>query len=251
MKAKTSITLSVPLLVQIDRMIGEGASRSAYIEKVLRDHLRDEEREAAGQRDLELINAAADRLNAEMEEVLADQDALYFDLIDNDKRCGINNASSATGSARPVAISERITDRNWRRTGMTDHDKNDKSKDSSINLVNASRELDLQRAGAYNYADFLEKNGLNEISDKVRKYANKTPSEDDFHHDYSWVNYMTPKDDLALNQCSSVDRVELLKRMEDLKTARQKVYNIEFATAQRSNRVSQSDGGYPTTIPNE
>ena len=81
MKAKTSITLSVPLLVQIDRVIGEGASRSAYIEKVLRDHLRDEEREAAGQRDLELINANADYLNREMEDVLADQDAYFFDLI--------------------------------------------------------------------------------------------------------------------------------------------------------------------------
>jgi metal-responsive CopG/Arc/MetJ family transcriptional regulator len=84
MKAKTSITLSLPLLVQIDRMIGEGASRSAYIEKVLRDHLRDEEREAAGQRDLELINANADYFNREMEDVLGDQDALYFDLIQNE-----------------------------------------------------------------------------------------------------------------------------------------------------------------------
>lgn len=84
MKAKTSITLSVPLLVQIDRMIGEGASRSAYIEKVLHDHLRDEEREAAGQRDLELINANADYLNREMEDVLGDQDALYFDLIQDE-----------------------------------------------------------------------------------------------------------------------------------------------------------------------
>jgi metal-responsive CopG/Arc/MetJ family transcriptional regulator len=81
MKAKTSITLSVALLVQIDRLIGEKASRSAYIEKVLRDHLRDEEREAAGQRDLELINANADYLNREMEDVLSDQDAYFFDLI--------------------------------------------------------------------------------------------------------------------------------------------------------------------------
>jgi metal-responsive CopG/Arc/MetJ family transcriptional regulator len=70
MKAKTSITLSVPLLVQIDRMIGERASRSAYIEKVLRDHLRDKEREAAGQRDLELINANADSLYREAMDVL-------------------------------------------------------------------------------------------------------------------------------------------------------------------------------------
>ncbi len=81
MKAKTSITLSVPLLVQIDRMIGEGASRSAYIEKVLRDHLRDTERQAIQQRDFELINANADALNAEAEDALEYQQALYFDLV--------------------------------------------------------------------------------------------------------------------------------------------------------------------------
>ena len=84
MKAKTSITLSVPLLVQIDKLIGERASRSAYIEKVLHDHLRELEREAIQQRDLELINAAAERLNAEAAEVLEDQDAFYFDLIQDD-----------------------------------------------------------------------------------------------------------------------------------------------------------------------
>jgi hypothetical protein len=71
----------MPLLVEIDRLIGERASRSAYIEKVLSDHLRKTEREAIQQRDLELINAAADRLNAEMEDVLEDQDAFYFDLV--------------------------------------------------------------------------------------------------------------------------------------------------------------------------
>lgn len=80
MKAKTSITLSLPLLVQIDRLIGERASRSAYIEKVLSDHLRGMERQAIQQRDLELINANADYLNREMEDVLEAQDALYFDL---------------------------------------------------------------------------------------------------------------------------------------------------------------------------
>jgi metal-responsive CopG/Arc/MetJ family transcriptional regulator len=85
MKAKTSITLSLPLLAQIDRLIGERASRSAYIEKVLRDHLKEEERQAIQQRDMELINAAADRLNTEAEDVLEDQDALYFDLIQNEK----------------------------------------------------------------------------------------------------------------------------------------------------------------------
>jgi metal-responsive CopG/Arc/MetJ family transcriptional regulator len=70
MKAKTSITLSLPLLVQIDRLIGKRASRSAFIEKVLRDHLRDEARHAIQMRDKELIDAAADRLNEEAEDVL-------------------------------------------------------------------------------------------------------------------------------------------------------------------------------------
>jgi metal-responsive CopG/Arc/MetJ family transcriptional regulator len=70
MKAKTSITLSLPLLVEIDRLIGERASRSAYIEKVLRDHLRDEARHAIQMRDKELIDAAADRLNEEAKDVL-------------------------------------------------------------------------------------------------------------------------------------------------------------------------------------
>jgi Arc/MetJ-type ribon-helix-helix transcriptional regulator len=70
MKAKTSITLSLPLLVEIDRLIGKGASRSAFIEKVLRDHLRDTERRAIQLRDLERINAAADELNAEAQDVL-------------------------------------------------------------------------------------------------------------------------------------------------------------------------------------
>jgi metal-responsive CopG/Arc/MetJ family transcriptional regulator len=70
MKAKTSITLSLPLLVQIDKLIGERASRSAYIEKVLSDHLRDEERQAIQQRDMELINANAEYLNREAMDVL-------------------------------------------------------------------------------------------------------------------------------------------------------------------------------------
>jgi Arc/MetJ-type ribon-helix-helix transcriptional regulator len=69
-KAKTSITLSVPLLVQIDKLIGEHASRSAYIEKVLSDHLRDEGRQATYYRDLQILNENADYFNSEMEDVL-------------------------------------------------------------------------------------------------------------------------------------------------------------------------------------
>jgi hypothetical protein len=70
MKTKTSITLSEPLLVKIDRRIGKRGSRSAYIEKVLHDHFRDSARRAVQMRDRELIDAAADRLNEEAEDVL-------------------------------------------------------------------------------------------------------------------------------------------------------------------------------------
>ncbi len=73
MKAKTSITLSMPLLVQIDKLIGEGASRSAYIERVLSEHLRDVDWRARQICDMERINAAADDLNAEAMDVLTYQ----------------------------------------------------------------------------------------------------------------------------------------------------------------------------------
>jgi hypothetical protein len=63
----------MPLLVQIDKLIGQTASRSAYIEKVLSDHLRDEALNAIHQRDLELINANADYLNREAMDVLSYQ----------------------------------------------------------------------------------------------------------------------------------------------------------------------------------
>jgi len=83
MKAKTSITLSVQLLVQIDRMIGEGASRSAFIEKVLRDHLRDQALNAIHRRDLELINANADCLTSEAMDVLRYQAPIEWTTEDN------------------------------------------------------------------------------------------------------------------------------------------------------------------------
>jgi metal-responsive CopG/Arc/MetJ family transcriptional regulator len=70
MKTKTSITLSTPLLVQVDRLIGKGGSRSAFIEKAVRAYIRDAVRHALQKRDQELINAAAERLNEEAEEVL-------------------------------------------------------------------------------------------------------------------------------------------------------------------------------------
>jgi metal-responsive CopG/Arc/MetJ family transcriptional regulator len=69
MKQKTSITLSRDVLAVVDRLAGE-ESRSAFIERVLRSHIRDRARSAREATDLERINLAAERLNAEAEEVL-------------------------------------------------------------------------------------------------------------------------------------------------------------------------------------
>lgn len=70
MKEKTSITLSSDLLAKIDRSIGTRVSRSAFIELVIRQHFLQRRRARLHARDLELINAAADRLNAEVADVL-------------------------------------------------------------------------------------------------------------------------------------------------------------------------------------
>ncbi len=70
MKEKTSITLSSDVLAQVDRNAGSKASRSAFIEGVLREYFKLKVREAINARDLELINANADYLNREMEDVL-------------------------------------------------------------------------------------------------------------------------------------------------------------------------------------
>jgi metal-responsive CopG/Arc/MetJ family transcriptional regulator len=70
MKEKTSITLSSDVLADVDRSAGSRASRSAFIENVLRGYFKEKVREALNTRDAELINANADYLNREMEDVL-------------------------------------------------------------------------------------------------------------------------------------------------------------------------------------
>ena len=70
MKEKTSITLSKDVLTGIDRIAGSKRSRSAFIEAVLAQYLRRQARAQVEARDLELINKAADELNAEVEDVL-------------------------------------------------------------------------------------------------------------------------------------------------------------------------------------
>jgi metal-responsive CopG/Arc/MetJ family transcriptional regulator len=70
MKDKTSITLSRDVLAGIDRLAGSRQSRSAVIEAVLRRFLRSRARAEVEAHDLERINRASDRLNAEAAEVL-------------------------------------------------------------------------------------------------------------------------------------------------------------------------------------
>ena len=70
MKKKTSVTLSADVLAGIDRLSGSKHSRSAVIERVLRQYLTARARAKADARDLEILNRAADELNAEAEDVL-------------------------------------------------------------------------------------------------------------------------------------------------------------------------------------
>lgn len=70
MKQKTSITLSEDLLEQLDQTAGPGASRSAYIERVLRRHFRRRARAAEQARDLSILNGSVELLNADMAMVL-------------------------------------------------------------------------------------------------------------------------------------------------------------------------------------
>lgn len=73
MKEKVSITVSRDVLAEMDRLAGRKQSRSAVIDRVLREYLRQREREGRDAKDLEILNREADRLNAEMEDVLSYQ----------------------------------------------------------------------------------------------------------------------------------------------------------------------------------
>jgi metal-responsive CopG/Arc/MetJ family transcriptional regulator len=70
MKTKTSITISSTLLAEIDRRTGKGGSRSAFVEGVLVAYLKTDARRSRQARDLELLDAASDRLNREALDVL-------------------------------------------------------------------------------------------------------------------------------------------------------------------------------------
>lgn len=70
MKEKTSVTLSPDVLIGIDRLAGSKPSRSAFIDEVLREYLRNHAKAARAARDLTILNQFADEMNAEAEDVL-------------------------------------------------------------------------------------------------------------------------------------------------------------------------------------
>lgn len=73
MKEKTSVTLSPDVLTGIDRLAGSKRSRSAFIEDVLRQYLKQRYRAERGARDLAILNKYAKELNQEAEDGLNDQ----------------------------------------------------------------------------------------------------------------------------------------------------------------------------------
>ena len=73
MRVKTSITIDEGLLRAIDKATTLGRSRSRIIEDAAREHLARRARATREARDLEILNAAAEALNREMEDVLGYQ----------------------------------------------------------------------------------------------------------------------------------------------------------------------------------
>jgi metal-responsive CopG/Arc/MetJ family transcriptional regulator len=67
MRVKKSVTLSRELLTRIDRV---ATNRAAFIEKASRVYLESIERARRDARDLEILNANADRSNAEAADAL-------------------------------------------------------------------------------------------------------------------------------------------------------------------------------------
>ena len=73
MKTKTSITLSVEVLKAVDKLSGEYKNRSEFIETDLRAFIAQTIRNQRNERDLDIINRHAARLNKEAIDVLAYQ----------------------------------------------------------------------------------------------------------------------------------------------------------------------------------
>lgn len=70
MKVKTSITLSEDLLQAVDQQTGVSKKRSEFIETALWTYIAQLQRVEQNMHDLEVINARAETLNREADDVL-------------------------------------------------------------------------------------------------------------------------------------------------------------------------------------
>ena len=73
MKSKTSLTLSEDLVKTLDRLAGPKVSRSAFIERILRDFVDRRGQARRDAREVAAINRHAAQLNAEMTDSLSFQ----------------------------------------------------------------------------------------------------------------------------------------------------------------------------------
>lgn len=73
MRVKTSVTIEESVLKAIDKVTGRNRSRSRVMEEAAREFLARRARTAREARDLGILNATADALNREMEDVLTFQ----------------------------------------------------------------------------------------------------------------------------------------------------------------------------------
>ncbi len=73
MKIKTSITLSEDLLETVDEFAARYNNRSEFLEIIIRKMIAQMVRDEQNERDLQIINENADRLNREVEDALAYQ----------------------------------------------------------------------------------------------------------------------------------------------------------------------------------
>ncbi len=70
MRVRTSVTLPKELLIKVDALAGKKHKRSAIVESALRDFVQKKTRAERDRRELEIINANADKLNEEALDVL-------------------------------------------------------------------------------------------------------------------------------------------------------------------------------------
>lgn len=70
MRVRTSVTLPKELLVKVDALAGKKNGRSAIVESALVEYVAKEKPKKLNQRDIDIINANAEKLNKEALDVL-------------------------------------------------------------------------------------------------------------------------------------------------------------------------------------